>query len=48
MADSTTTALSPLRRRMIDDMMLCNLSPPTQLSGGLTFPRILAIERVEE
>ena len=28
MAD-TTTAVSPLRRRMIDDMMLRNLSPAT-------------------
>src|SRR5665213_639123 len=32
MADSTTTAVSPLRRRMIDDMMLRNLSPATQRS----------------
>ena len=32
MADSTTTAVSPLRRRMIDDMMLSNLSPATQRS----------------
>ncbi|MCI4592209.1 tyrosine-type recombinase/integrase [Sphingobium sp. BYY-5] len=31
MAD-TTTAVSPLRRRMIDDMMLRNLSPATQRS----------------
>ena len=28
----TTTAVSPLRRRMIDDMMLRNLSPATQRS----------------
>jgi len=32
MADTTTTAVSPLRRRMIDDMMLRNLSPATQRS----------------
>jgi site-specific recombinase XerD len=32
MADATTTAVSPLRRRMIDDMMLRNLSPATQRS----------------
>ena len=32
MANSTTTAVSPLRRRMIDDMMLRNLSPATQRS----------------
>ncbi|MEG8223446.1 hypothetical protein OSJ57_22990 [Sphingomonas sp. HH69] len=31
MAD-TTTAVSPLRRRMIDDMMLRNLSLTTQRS----------------
>jgi integrase/recombinase XerD len=31
MADTTTT-VSPLRRRMIDDMMLRNLSPTTQRS----------------
>ena len=31
MAD-TTTAVSPLRRRMIDDMSLRNLSPATQRS----------------
>ena len=30
MADSTTTAVSPLRRRLIDDMMLRNLSPATR------------------
>lgn len=30
MADSTTAAVSPLRRRMIDDMTLRNLSPATQ------------------
>jgi len=29
---NTTTAVSPLRRRMIDDMMLRNLSPATQRS----------------
>ncbi|MFN9716492.1 MAG: phage integrase N-terminal SAM-like domain-containing protein [Sphingomonadales bacterium] len=28
----TTTSVSPLRRRMIDDMMLRNLSPATQRS----------------
>jgi len=32
MVDTTTTAVSPLRRRMIDDMMLRNLSPATQRS----------------
>jgi integrase/recombinase XerD len=32
MADTTTTAVSPLRRRMIDDMTLRNLSPATQRS----------------
>lgn len=32
MADTTTAAVSPLRRRMIDDMMLRNLSPATQRS----------------
>ena len=32
MADSTTTAVSPLRRRMINDMMLHNLLPATQRS----------------
>ncbi|WP_313807828.1 tyrosine-type recombinase/integrase [Sphingobium sp.] len=32
MADTTTTAVCPLRRRMIDDMMLRNLSPATQRS----------------
>jgi len=32
MADTTTRAVSPLRRRMIDDMMLRNLSPATQRS----------------
>jgi integrase/recombinase XerD len=31
MAD-TTTAVSPLRRRMIDDMMIRNMSPATQRS----------------
>jgi hypothetical protein len=31
MAD-TTTAVSPLRRRMIDDMMLRNLLPATERS----------------
>jgi hypothetical protein len=31
MADATP-AVSPLRRRMIDDMTLRNLSPATQLS----------------
>ena len=30
MADSTTTAVSPVRRRMIDDTRLRNLSPATQ------------------
>lgn len=30
MADAVTTAVSPLRRRMIDDMTLRNLSPATQ------------------
>jgi integrase/recombinase XerD len=30
MADTISTAVSPLRRRMIDDMMLRNLSPATQ------------------
>jgi integrase/recombinase XerD len=32
MADTTTTPVSPLRRRMIDDMALRNLSPATQRS----------------
>ncbi|PEQ10749.1 hypothetical protein B2G71_20810 [Novosphingobium sp. PC22D] len=32
MADTTTTAVSPLRRRMIDDMRLRNLSLATQRS----------------
>ncbi len=32
MVDTTTTAVSPLRRRMIDDMTLRNLSPATQRS----------------
>lgn len=32
MADTATTAVSPLRRRMIDDMTLRNLSPATQRS----------------
>lgn len=32
MAKPTTAAVSPLRRRMIDDMMLRNLSPATQRS----------------
>ena len=29
---NATSAVSPLRRRMIDDMTLCNLSPATQCS----------------
>ncbi len=35
MADATS-AVSPLRRRMIDDMTLRNLSPATQRSYSLT------------
>jgi hypothetical protein len=28
----TDTAISPLRRRMIEDMMICKLAPKTQAS----------------
>lgn len=38
MADTTTAAVSPLRRRMIDDMMLRNLLRTPGIKGATDRP----------
>ena len=42
MADTTTTAVSPLRRRMIDDMMLRNLERRVEVLFPIKDPKLRA------